>query len=78
MQVNVLDAKTNLSKLIQHALDGEEVILARNGKPAVRLVPINQPVPLRPVGLGRRRLGKNFLVRSMARLSDDELAAWDE
>lgn len=40
MEVNVHHAKTNLSKLIQKAESGEEVIIARNGKPAVRLVPI--------------------------------------
>jgi prevent-host-death family protein len=33
------DAKTNLSKLVERALDGEEIILTRRGKPAVRLVP---------------------------------------
>ena len=40
MQVNVHQAKTQLSKLLQLAEDGEEVIIARNGKPAARLVPI--------------------------------------
>lgn len=38
MQVNVHNAKTNLSKLIEHALRGEDVVIARAGKPAVRLV----------------------------------------
>ncbi len=37
MQYNVLDAKNNLSKLIEAAEAGEEVIIARRGKPAVRL-----------------------------------------
>ena len=36
-QVNVHEAKTQLSKLIQEALDGEEVVIARNSKPLVRL-----------------------------------------
>jgi|SRR5271154_3028690 len=40
MEVNVHKAKTNLSKLIQQAENGEEVIIARNGKPAVKLVPV--------------------------------------
>jgi prevent-host-death family protein len=40
MEVNVHHAKTNLSKLIAAAEDGEEVIIARNGKAAVRLVPV--------------------------------------
>jgi prevent-host-death family protein len=38
MEVNIHDAKTNLSKLIAAAESGEEVIIARNGKPAVKLV----------------------------------------
>ncbi len=34
------DAKTTLSKLVERAEAGEEVVIARNGKPAVRLVPV--------------------------------------
>jgi prevent-host-death family protein len=44
MEVNVHHAKTNLSKLIAAAESGEEVIIARNGKPAVRLVIVAPPV----------------------------------
>ncbi len=40
MEVNVHEAKSNLSKLIVRAEAGEEVIIARAGKPAVRLVPV--------------------------------------
>lgn len=40
MEVNIHHAKTNLSRLIQQAENGEEIIIARAGKPAVRLVPI--------------------------------------
>jgi prevent-host-death family protein len=41
-QVNMLDAKTHLSRLVDSIERGEvtEVIIARNGKPAARLVPI--------------------------------------
>ena len=38
---NVHQAKTQLSKLIDAALKGEEVIIARDGVPAVRLVPVH-------------------------------------
>jgi prevent-host-death family protein len=44
MEVNIHDAKTNLSKLIAAVESGEEVIIARNGKPAVRLVQVAPPV----------------------------------
>jgi prevent-host-death family protein len=41
--VNVYEAKTNLSKLIDRALAGEDVVIARSGRPLVRLVPIRTP-----------------------------------
>ena len=44
MEVNIHHAKTNLSKLIAAAESGEEVIIARNGKPAVKLVLVAPPV----------------------------------
>lgn len=37
---NIHSAKTNLSKLIEQAEAGEDVVIARNGKPAVRLTPV--------------------------------------
>ena len=44
MEVNVHEATTNLSKLIAAAESGEEVIIARAGKPAVKLVVVAPPV----------------------------------
>jgi prevent-host-death family protein len=40
MKVNMLEAKSQLSKLVKTALEGEEVVIAKNGTPAVRLVPV--------------------------------------
>ena len=40
---NVADAKAHLSQLLEAALKGDDVILARAGKPLVRLVPVNTP-----------------------------------
>ena len=40
LQVNLHEARTRLSQLVQAALDGEDVRIARTGKPAVRLVPV--------------------------------------
>jgi prevent-host-death family protein len=40
MQVNILDAKNQLSQLVRRAQAGEEVVIARRGQPAVRLVPV--------------------------------------
>lgn len=39
IQVNIHEAKTSLSKLIEAVKRGEEVVIARAGKPEVRLVP---------------------------------------
>jgi prevent-host-death family protein len=41
---NIHAAKTNLSKLIERAEAGEEVVIARNGKPAVKLTPVQPPL----------------------------------
>ena len=40
MQVNLHDAKTHLSRYVDQALAGEEVVIARAGKLLVRLVPL--------------------------------------
>lgn len=44
MEVNVHHAKTHLSKLIAAVESGEEVVIARAGKPAVKLVIVTPPV----------------------------------
>ena len=44
-QCNLYEAKARLSQLVQAALDGEEVLIARAGKPAVRLVPVSEQNP---------------------------------
>jgi len=51
--VNMLEAKTNLSRLVEAVESGEEgqIIIARNGKPAARLVPIGE-TPARKIRLG--------------------------
>jgi len=39
-RVGMHDAKTNLSRLVERAEAGEDVVIQRNGKPVVRLVPV--------------------------------------
>jgi len=39
---NMHEAKTSLSRLVERALAGEEVVIARNGEPLVRLVPVEK------------------------------------
>lgn len=50
LTVNVHQAKTQLSKLIEAAEAGEEVIIARAGKPVVRLVTLDAAKPRRKLG----------------------------
>jgi len=48
--VNIHEAKTNLSRLIQAALEGEEIIIARGNVPLVRLGLVESAKPTRRVG----------------------------
>ena len=50
MQVNLHDAKTNLSRYVEQALDGDEVVIARAGKPLVKLVPVDSTPRRRQLG----------------------------
>ena len=42
VQVNIYDAKTTFSKLIKKAIAGEEIVIARAGKPVAKLVPFQK------------------------------------
>ena len=47
--VNMHQAKTHLSRLVEQAIEGEEIIVAKNGKPLVKLVPVQgDSSPRRP------------------------------
>lgn len=61
-KITVWEAKTNLSKLIQDALNGEEVIIANRDKPLVRLVPVETQTPKNLLGLfqGKIWMSKDF------------------
>lgn len=72
--VNIHDAKTHLSRLLERVQRGEEITLAKAGVPIAKLVPLSVP---------KRKLG--FLVATgvidstelQAPLDGDELAAWE-
>jgi prevent-host-death family protein len=60
--VNIHEAKTHLSRLIEEVAAGGEVIIARNGKPVARLLPVaTRSMPRQP-GLwrGQVRIGEDF------------------
>ncbi len=60
IQVNLLKAKTQISRLLDRAEAGEDVIIARAGHPVVRLVPIAVGGPNAPRVLGALR-GKGWI-----------------
>jgi prevent-host-death family protein len=54
---NIHEAKTHLSRLIEKAIAGEEVVISKAGKPMVRLVPYQQAVAEpRPLGIWRGKV----------------------
>ncbi len=50
MRLNILEAKNRLSELVRAARAGKEVVIAKNGQPMVRLVPIAAAVGLKGFG----------------------------
>lgn len=73
--VNIHEAKTNFSRLVDAAANGEEIIIAKAGKPTARLMPMNQISTIRRFGglKGKIRIADDF----DAPLSDDVLAAFE-
>ena len=74
-QINIHQAKTQLSKLVEEAAQGEEIIIAKAGKPIARLVPLEKKErkPRIPGGMkGQIWMADNF----DAPMSEEELALW--
>ncbi len=67
-RVNMHEAKTNLSKLVEEAIAGEEVIIAKAGTPLVMLVPVSK-------GGGLRSFGR---LKGQIEMSDDFNETSDE
>jgi len=76
-QINIHEAKTQLSKLVEEAAQGEEIIIAKAGKPVARLVPLatNEGKTRIPGGMkGQIWLADDF----DAPMSDAELTLWHD
>ena len=72
--VNIHEAKTHLSRLLERVHGGEEIILAKAGKPYARLVPLDAEVVVkRRPGRVAGRVDERFFDA----LDDAELAAWE-
>ncbi len=61
-QINIHEAKTQLSKLIDLSSAGEEIIIAKHGKPVARLVPFKQAIKKRIPGnlAGKVKISHDF------------------
>lgn len=73
MKVNVHEAKAQLSELLERAARGEEVVIAKRGKPFARLVRVEEATPRRP-GIARGRVTEAFFEP----LDEEELQAWQQ
>ena len=73
--VTVHAAKTHLSRLIERACAGEDVVIARGRTPVVRLVPVKKAKPRRRFGSMRGRAGTTKAF--FAPLPPEELEAWE-
>ena len=75
--VNVHEAKTHFSKLIDAAHAGETIVLAKDGRPWARLVPLDPAPQQRRPGALAGRITLPPAEELMAPLPPDELSAWD-
>ena len=71
--VNVHEAKSHHSRLLERVAQGEEIVIAKSGVPVARLVPVAQEEPRKP-GLVKGKLGAQFFEP----LPEDELEAWQQ
>ncbi len=72
---NIHEAKTHLSRLVERAEAGEEVIIARNGKPVAKLVAYKERSGPRKPGLWK---GKVWIAPDFDDLPPELLAAFEE
>ncbi len=71
--VNVHDAKTNFSKLLSRVESGEEIVIAKAGKPVARMTPLVKKVEVRKPGSAKGRVvvSKKFFEPLPAELLDE-------
>jgi len=72
--VNVHTAKTNLSRLLDRVRKGEEIVIAKAGKPCAKLVPLDEAQDRKPGLLKGWRLPDSFFDP----LPTEELDAWEK
>lgn len=74
-QINIHEAKTHLSKLLQRVIAGEEIVIAKAGKPVAKIVPFEQKKMTRQPGSAK---GQVWIAPDFnAPMSDDLLDAFE-
>ena len=72
--VNVHEAKTHFSKLLERVSQGEEIVIAKAGEPVARLVPERpKPAAKRVPGIDK---GKIWIADDFDSMSESEVAEW--
>ena len=74
MVINVYEAKTQLSKLLDRVATGEELVLGKAGKPMARLIPYRETRQPRKPG---RLAGKIWMAPDFDETSEDIVAAFE-
>ncbi len=76
--VSLYDAKTRLAELVERAAAGEEIVIARNGVPRARLVPIERPgehrAPAKAMGISHMAADFDASDPRIDRMFDDDIA----
>ncbi len=75
MKVNIHEAKTHLSRLVDRAAAGEDVVIARSGKPLARLVAYQPMTEPRPLGLLK---GKIWIAPDFDEVDDEIIRDFEE
>jgi prevent-host-death family protein len=73
MLINVSDARRMLADLLKRAARGDDIVIAKGGRPVARLVPVEDGSSRRP-GLAEGRVTEAFFEP----LPDEEMAAWQQ
>ena len=75
MQMNIAEAKAKLSELVAAAERGEEVLIARGGKPVVRLVSAQAKGPAFRIGLAEGAVSR--IPEFLEPLTEEEITLWN-
>lgn len=73
-QVNVYEAKSQLSKLLEQVEAGDEIIIARNGRPIARLVPLQRRTSSRTPGAWK---GKVWMADDFDETDEELVELWE-